>query len=229
MPNRFLGSETWIPVSGTTNISGATVTGLTFGMNAPFNSIPSFRYPGKVNINTIYDMEVWDAVVGGFEPLSFGTLKSIRDTTTGANDFGGAFTSSNGGEFVSDRGMQNSRRGGEAFMFRDNGTGDLFAASDQTITEGQAIVADSTYFNNELKQRISATTTTRSSVFAIWITVGYFEVDDEGRVGAELGSDEGEVQRNRAFYLVDRSIPVASEPGRNHNVDKAVLVRTIIE
>jgi hypothetical protein len=29
--------------------------------------------------------------------------------------------------------------------------------------------------------------------------------------------------------MVDRSIPVAFEPGVNHNVDRAVLVKSIIE
>ena len=84
-------------------------------------------------------------------------------------------------------------------------------------------------FRNEIRTRLGGLTTTRSSVYAMWITVGYFEVDRFGRVGAEIGSDTGEIRRNRAFYMVDRSIPVASEPGKNHNVDQAVLVRTIIE
>ena len=73
-------------------------------------------------------------------------------------------------------------------------------------------------------------TTTRSSVFAIWITIGYFNVDEFGRIGTEITSDVGgDIRRNRAFYMIDRSIPVAFEPGRNHNVDDAVLLRTIIE
>ena len=84
-------------------------------------------------------------------------------------------------------------------------------------------------FKNELRTRLGIAATTRSNVFAIWITIGYFEVDDFGRVGPEIGSDEGNVRRNRAFYMFDRSIPVASEPGENDNVDNAVLTRTIIE
>jgi len=41
--------------------------------------------------------------------------------------------------------------------------------------------------------------------------------------------DSGEVQRHRAFYFVDRSIPVACEPGQNHNVDRAIVLRRFIE
>ena len=72
-------------------------------------------------------------------------------------------------------------------------------------------------------------TTTRSSVFAVWITIGYFEIDQFGRVGREVGSELNEIKRDRAFYMYDRSIPVASEPGKDHNVDRGVLVRTIIK
>ena len=72
--------------------------------------------------------------------------------------------------------------------------------------------------------------TTRSNVYAIWITVGYFEVDPQtGEPGLERGLEGGEVNRHRAFYIVDRTIPVAFEPGKNHNVDRAVLLRRFIE
>ena len=46
---------------------------------------------------------------------------------------------------------------------------------------------------------------------------------------AFLGSLTGEIERHRAFYLIDRSIPVAFEPGENHNVDRAILIRRFIE
>ena len=34
---------------------------------------------------------------------------------------------------------------------------------------------------------------------------------------------------NRAFAIFDRTIPVAFERGKNHNVDKAILVKRFIE
>jgi hypothetical protein len=49
------------------------------------------------------------------------------------------------------------------------------------------------------------------------------------RVAQELGSDTGEVRRHRAFYIIDRTIPVAYEPGQNHNVDRCILLRRFIE
>ena len=145
-------------------------------------------------------------------------------------DFGGYFTTSVGGELVPP-GL-NLERQGESLMFRrtqidtDDIEESIFDNETASLTRD---FESSPVFRNELRQRLSATTTTRSSVFAIWITIGYFEVDAGGRVGAEIGTDDGTVRRNRAFYMVDRSIPVACEPGKNHNVDQAVLVRTIIE
>ena len=84
--------------------------------------------------------------------------------------------------------------------------------------------------------------TNRSSVFAIWITVGFFEVESNpyvapsgeanpaGLIGQEyIDEQTGRPIRARAFYMYDRSIPVAFEPGNNHNVERGILVQTIIE
>jgi hypothetical protein len=87
----------------------------------------------------------------------------------------------------------------------------------------------SAYFRFDGRQRFGNNTTSRSSVFAIWITIGYFEVDNNGHVGAELGWDTGEIRRNRGFFIVDRSIPAAVEPGVNHNIERIILVESLIE
>ncbi|HND55089.1 MAG TPA: hypothetical protein PLV92_21895, partial [Pirellulaceae bacterium] len=73
---------------------------------------------------------------------------------------------------------------------------------------------------------------------AMWLTTGYFEVQqgpvdaahpDGYYLGPEVGLTNGTVERHRAFYLIDRSIPVAYQPGQNHNVDRCVLLRRYIE
>ena len=84
------------------------------------------------------------------------------------------------------------------------------------------------YFRYQGLQRIENLVTNRSNVFAIWITVGYFEVDKKG-LGLEIGTDTGDIKRHRAFYIVDRTIPVGFEPGKDHNVDKAVILRRYLE
>ena len=102
------------------------------------------------------------------------------------------------------------------------------------------------YFRYKDLMKLGNSITSQSNVYAIWVTIGYFEIEpnigpngelyqvdrqhpDGYRYGVELGSDLGQVTRNRSFYIVDRSIPVAFEPGVNHNVDDAILVRRHLE
>jgi len=90
------------------------------------------------------------------------------------------------------------------------------------------------YFSYQALQRLPNLVTCRSNVYALWLTIGYFEVEGVNAagqpiLGQEVGLDTGTVKRHRAFYIIDRSIPVAFEPGQNHNVDKCVLVRRFIE
>jgi hypothetical protein len=97
------------------------------------------------------------------------------------------------------------------------------------------------YFRYQGIQRLGNLVTTRSNVFAVWITVGYFEALPAGagydpkvypdgyQLGQELGSDTGDITRHRAFYIFDRSIPVGFQRGQDINQDKALLLRRYIE
>ena len=147
---------------------------------------------------------------------------------TSPSDFDGVFTSAEGAQFFSP-GMtpRGADAGGTVFQSTTVPAGAFDFASSSVNTMKDDL--GSPYFKNEVRQRLGNMVTTRSSVFSIWITLGYFELDEFGRIGAEIGSDEGLQVRNRAFYMIDRSIPVAFEPGKDHNVDDTVLVRTIIE
>ncbi len=107
----------------------------------------------------------------------------------------------------------------------------------------------SPFFRLQNASRVSNLLTTRSNVYAVWITVGYFQVTtwygttpttppkvicdmahpDGYQLGQELGSDSGQIKRHRAFYLFDRTIPVGFERGVDHNVQNAILLRRFIE
>ncbi len=127
----------------------------------------------------------------------------------------------------------------------------LFATTTSDIS-----AADPMYRNNSRNsafryqniERLSNLVTTRSNVYAVWVTVGYFEAipnppnpavptpggidaghPDGYQIGAELGSDTGDVKRHRGFYIFDRSIPVGFERGMNHNVDRAIILKRFIE
>ena len=116
------------------------------------------------------------------------------------------------------------------------------------------------YFSYRPLTRLSSMTTTRSNVYAVWVTIGFFEVEKapsrnafasnngfgatantesnllydkvypEGYAfGKEAGSDTGDIRRVREFAMIDRTVPVAFEPGQNHNVDKAIRLRRRID
>lgn len=49
------------------------------------------------------------------------------------------------------------------------------------------------------------------------------------QLGKELGSETGDIDRQRAFYIIDRTRPVAFKPGEDVNVEDAILLRRRIE
>ncbi len=77
--------------------------------------------------------------------------------------------------------------------------------------------------------RLANLVTTRSNVFAVRITVGFFEQDAETGLGLEYGAEQGKSRRHRAFYVLDRSIPVGFQIGQSLNTDRCMLLRRIIE
>ncbi|MFN3148762.1 hypothetical protein [Bremerella sp.] len=87
-------------------------------------------------------------------------------------------------------------------------------------------------------QRLGNIAGTQSNVFAVWITIGYFEVEpvavspthpDGWALAEELGNDTGEINRHRAFYIIDRSIPVGYVPGEDLNVEDTIMLKRFIE
>ena len=52
---------------------------------------------------------------------------------------------------------------------------------------------------------------------------------DGYRLGQELGTETGQIERHRAFYIIDRSIPVGFQRGEDLNVEDTILLRRFIE
>lgn len=78
------------------------------------------------------------------------------------------------------------------------------------------------FFRYQTMNRLTNNVTTRSNVFAVWVTIGYFDANNPT-------VEVVPVRRHRAFYIFDRSIPVGYEQGKDHNVMDAVLLRRIIQ
>jgi hypothetical protein len=107
--------------------------------------------------------------------------------------------------------------------------------------------------------RLDNLVTTRSNVYAVWVTIGFFEVeeapsyaqfrtnngglpDDQAAqtlykqvypdgyaFGREDGVDVGNTRRLRGFYMIDRTRMAGFEPGADHSVENVVRLRRRIE
>ncbi|MBI85916.1 MAG: hypothetical protein CMJ81_22190 [Planctomycetaceae bacterium] len=254
VPSRFLGTS--MQLNPVVFQAGNAATEK---YQAPFNQLSYFRDPGRININTIYSEKVWNAVTNGFAGPDYKQLAESRrgypqsgDPVVGFSGFPtlfrNPFRAFGSAQLVPKieniigetlpSGMlpggllPGTHREIAATLLRPAG---VFADRGRLLFQNSSAAADShysrhSYFRYQFLQRLGNLVTTRSNVYAIWITVGYFEVDPQtGEPGLERGLEGGEVNRHRAFYIVDRTIPVAFEPGKNHNVDRAVLLRRFIE
>jgi hypothetical protein len=180
------------------------------------------RSMGKINLNTIWDGE---------------TLLALCDPQT-SNNFSGAITVYNPanpydamtlfGQLVASRspGLPGGQLGQTDRPFRGMAAGFTTADPQGQYPQGLGL-ADTLlrnpggtplfgvpgvahpYLQNELLGKIFNSVTTRSNVFAVWCTVGFFEVTDDStqpvKLGPEIGLADGLNVRNRFFCIVDRT------------------------
>jgi hypothetical protein len=218
-------------------------------MHPPFNRISNFRDPGRININTIFDPVVYNGLMNGhpgpnysqwidsrrgYGPAGAGHIFPDASTPT---FFANPLRPTGSADIVPLTGLQ--KPDVEVSLFRSNQAGSqpLFNSH---YTDAPRNASRNPSFKYQSLQRLGNLVTGRSNVYGVWMTVGYFEVEpvmtgpdatrpDGFRLGAEVGIDRGQIKRHRAFYMIDRSIPVAFEPGENHNVDKAVILRRYVD
>ena len=164
----------------------------------PVNQLSAYREPGRVNLNTVTNEQVWDAVVSG--PLASGAVatgSSVNLTTNPANT------------------MQ------KLLSLTGTGTATVRLDTNQNfiVSGTQALnVSRNPMHRLYTTGRLANVATTRSNVFAIWITLRQQDP-----------TDPDSKRYHRAFYVIDRSIPVGYEAGQDHNVRDTVLLRRVIE
>jgi hypothetical protein len=244
----------------------------------PFNRIPAYREPGKMNLNTFYSQDEWNGLMNNFPATAGSSWQSFWQARQG---YGGhsVFAMASGYPTRFARPFRSSSGGALAPVLSSSPTmlppyapanqiastllGDVFgetALTNPLLAYPPSATVPATdanrnpYFRYQLLQRLENMVTTRSNVFAVWITVGYFQVSpapssgkthsdgsnfsaadyqfvypDGYQLGQELGSDTGEQVRHRAFFIIDRSIPVGFQRGQDNNVEKAIVLSRYIE
>ncbi|QVL30770.1 hypothetical protein KIH39_18190 [Telmatocola sphagniphila] len=200
------------------------------------------RTPGKVNINTIYDPTILKAVVSGSDANTFtyidanGVNSDVTNAWTAIQKYrwpGESSTNIQPGNFSrNDRAFMppglpiyTAHTNATNFYYRNNsGIQNTFLWGNplQVNTNAPNPVGNQPlfitdqfhpYMNHEMLIKAMNNLTTRSNTFAVWCTVGYFEVENDGpytpsnrpRLGKELGSKDGTVVRHKFFSVVDRS------------------------
>jgi hypothetical protein len=189
------------------------------------------RVAGRVNVNTIWDPETLLALCDPQPANGFmaAQVANPADPTDPNTIFGRllALRTPGGVPGAKDRpflglGVGHSPApadesyppGGDSLFPLGSGINDTLLRS---ATEGDATTprlfevpgAPHPYWKYELLAKLSNRVTTRSNVFAVWLTVGFFEVRDDStrpvKLGAEIGRDLGLQRRHRLFAVVDRT------------------------
>jgi len=216
----------------------------------PFNKVTTFREPGRVNLNTIppgAGEKIWNGLLGvAPRPPNVPEAEPWISADPTWSDL-----RSRVGQDVLHPGRDTPLllRGGSSVAH------EIFPRSMRNVVDGDlshpAFDTDTAWFRFEPLIRAASNTTARSEVYAIWITLGLFEVADMGgtlpvavhdgfmtpvnrypdgyRLLREYGTDTGEAKRHRAFFIFDRSIPVGYRAGSDLNVQDGILVESYFD
>ena len=229
--------------------------------------IYAYREPGKINLNTVTET-AWEGLRGGYsrrpieptdstdihgwKPYDYvdGSDQRSRGLTLTRNllqdgtevDFGAPFRSFGSEALVPDQEPNSSmvRQPGEAGLFRKaKKPGASSADDDGALFDPMETTPSNMYNEYENVARLSSMTTNRSNVFAVWVTIGYFEATPSTNPnhigGYELGRERGldgtsaSIKRHRAFYLIDRTVPVGFRRGQELNAKDVIIYSRVLE
>lgn len=186
------------------------------------------RQPGKININNIWDVEVFRALCDPQQANHFydSTNPTVQVDTIYNQMI--ALRSPGGVPGPSDRPFWPLSTGyttAGADAQNPNGIGvenTLLRRWDPAAAVGSQRLFEVTgqthpHIKNQLLTKIYNNVTTRSNVFALWLTVGFFEVYDNTTtpplLGQELGKDKAQNLRHHMFAVLDRSALTIANTG----------------
>jgi hypothetical protein len=186
-------------------------------VTTPVNQLSAYREPGRVNLNTVVADDVWNAVVAG----SLAKDKGEPDGPVKTRIDDPASSPANNGAKFSSKPAESMQA-----ILALSGTA---TTTSMPIKDTNAALTEAQKYNplhdTYTATRLANTATTRSHLFGVWITLR----EAVAPATSSTPGDPDSVRYHRAFYIVDRSIPVAHDPGRDHNVWDAVLLRRVIE
>ncbi len=211
----------------------------------PFNQVSKHRDPGKINVNTA-TRETINALMLNYygstsNPAYAAFYDNFKMSRAGNGKgpggmFGSPFRSPSAGDMVPEPAFK--RQGVDCTLLRV-GTDPNRALFESPANTTDSVNTDrNAFFRYQALTRLGNMTTTRSNVYAVWVTVGYFEVvqaaandvhPDGYQLGQEVGADNGSIERHRAFFMYDRSIPVGYQRGENNNVLRGMMVRRMVD
>jgi hypothetical protein len=194
------------------------------------------RVPGKVNLNTVWDKQILEALgdpqsSNNYAQADVDAIFQNLLTSRTPNYQTAPYLSAN------DRPFQSMSSGnvqaGDAQYPAGLGIENTLLRSDPTdnnpnvnlrrrLFDLTTAPQNHPYLQKQLLAKLLNNVTTRSNVFAVWLTVGFFEVIDDTtlpvKLGAEIGRSENRHVRHRMFALIDRSV-LTSNPGPQGRFD----------
>jgi hypothetical protein len=175
------------------------------------------RVLGRININTVWDREIFYALTDPqasnfFYDPSLATIDKIFDKMIAGRS---PWVAPSAGDRPF-QGMGSGPTIDDTFLRPDPFDNRAVAPQDKRrvfepefVNPLMAMNRSHPYIRQELMRKIFNNVTTRSNVFAVWLTVGFFEVRNDAVqppvLGGEIGRAEGRHRRHRMFAVIDRS------------------------
>ena len=162
----------------------------------PYNNISTYREPGRINLNTIYSPDVFNGLLNGSPSPSWSQFVTSRgDNYAGINpayptEFVHPFRSYGGGSMVPRLDDATGVLGLDYLKPKQEIDAEFLrplnpsapSTSDPLFQQYPALQQDvnntdrNPFFHYQGLERLGNLVTTRSNVYSVWITVGYFEV-----------------------------------------------------